>query len=372
MKVILHYSNNPPFIPADHATKGLGGTENFACYVAKTLFLQGHHVKFFNQYPFEQVQTVEGIPWGNIEHFDPLEPADVLISFRMREVFQLPIAARLKVLILADTESKGLGDDVRAGKIDVVMPVGTWQRDKIAAEEDLVDHPCWMQTSNGVDMKEFEAVAYERVPGRCIHTSTPERGLSLLLDVWPEIEEAEALAEKGIKPVLHLFSSFQGWGASEKDSDGMAGEQFAKVKQLQTDGYSIINHKHVPSTEMRQWQLSADLLLYPTNFDETYCISLTEAMAAGAIPVVSKRAALAERLQDGHNGFLVGELGHDATTEDAKDAFISKAITALWMDAPIKERIRKAAIETARRHDYPVLVADWTSQWQQRLEVPVP
>jgi hypothetical protein len=38
---------------------------------------------------------------------------------------------------------------------------------------------------------------------------------------------------------------------------------------------------------------------YPTNFSETYCISALEAQAAGAIPVTTRIAALAETVRCG-------------------------------------------------------------------------
>lgn len=367
MNIVCHYSNDPPFLPDTHETKGLGGTENFACYVARELMRSGHSVKFFNRQDIEPTD-IEGIRWANLEHFNPDDEIDILISFRMRDVFQTPINAKLRVLILADTESHGLGDDVRTGRITTVMPVGKWQMDKIAQEENLVNHNCWMPASNGVDLSEFELIEFEKKPGMCIHLSTPERALGLLLDVWPEIEDAEILKSKGIKPELHLFSSFLGWGTSQEDNESMSSDQYTWIETLIAKGYNIINHKHVPKPEMRNYQLQSDLFLYPTTFNETYCISLVETMAAGVIPVVSNRAALAERVIDGVNGFLVGDKDHDAYTDEAKQLYISKVVTALWLDEAKKKHIREAAMQKAGEHDYAKLIPAWLRKWETRIE----
>lgn len=365
----MHYSNNPPFLPSSHGEQGIGGTENFACAVARYLVKSDHEVSFYNQADIEPT-ILEGINWANLSHFNPSEECDIIISFRMREVFQQELKAKLKVLILADTESRGLGDDVRAGRIDVVMPVGKWQMAKIASEEGLEGHDCWMLASNGVDIENFKLVNEpdkSNISGKCIHTSTPERGLSLLLDIWPDIERAKLLKDKGIQPELHLFSSFRGWGTSEQDNENMCKDVYARIDVMKAEGLHIVNHKHVNAAALQIHMMEADLFLYPTNFNETFCLSLTEARYAGAIPVVSNRAALAERISSGRNGFLVGEYMHDATSAENKKLFTSHAITALWLDGDKKRKIRKESMETACKYDYAVLLPGWLEEWQSRL-----
>lgn len=349
VKIICHYSNMPAFVPPDHANKGLGGTENFAVYLAQAMVQQGHEVYFYNQAPVHN-QEYSGIKWSNLEDFDPSQPADLLISFRMREIFQESVAAKQRVLILADTESVGLGSDVRTGRITAVVAVSAWQRDKIAAEEDLVTDPCWILSSNGINAIEFEDHV-QKVPGTCIHTATPERGLGLLLDVWPDIESHEAVKASGLKPSLHLFSSFMGWGVSAAENEEMCRESYAKIDRMIASGLAIVNHKHTPAPELRSYQQQADLFLYITNFNETYCISLTESMAAGTVPVVSNRAALS-RITHGVNGFLAGSPMSDALSEEHKREFVKLTVDALLMEDKFKERMRIRTTAKAMEHDY--------------------
>lgn len=367
MNIALHYDNAPPFTLNDHEEKGIGGTENFACYVAKALVKAGHTVSFFNRADLAPTD-MDGVTMANVFHFKPETPYDVLVSFRMREVFQEDLGAKLKVLILADTESYGLGDDVRAGKIDVVMPVGAWQRDKIAGEEGLEGHACWMDGSNGIDKAEFPGFSpSERKIGMCIHTSTPERGLSLLLDVWPRIQNSTVLTERGINPELHLFSSFLGWGISPEDNEASCADWYPRIAQMVHEGARIINHKHASRDTLRQYQRRADAFLYHTNFNETYCISLTEAMASGAIPIVSNRAALSERIIDGISGTIVGDRDHDAGDAGAKTTFVEKAVSTLFLAESVKNRMREMARDTALRHDYGKLVPEWARIWEARI-----
>lgn len=260
MKIDLHYSNNPPFTNDDYEQKGLGGTEGFIVQVAREL-AWGHDVRVYNRSPIEMPSG--GAFWTNISRFNPQEDRDILISFRMREIFEEDPKG-YKIIILADTESEGLGDLVRAGKVDLVMFVSQWQKDKIAAEEGIPDENC-MVASNGVRLSEFVNNEIEKVPGMCIHTSTPERGLTQLLELWPKIQIFHADA------TLQLFSSYIGWGVSPEQNLSMAGPQYAQAEYLAKTGHNVVNHIHA-NDELREWQLKSQLFLYPTKFLETCCL----------------------------------------------------------------------------------------------------
>ena len=362
MKYTLHYSNNPPFVSTDHKEKGLGGTENFACYVATGLAKLGHEVTFYNQSLIPPTK-IDGVTWANLRYFDPTEPCDALISFRMREVFKGPLATSRRILILADTESAGLGDDVRGGRITKVMSVSKWQQNKIAQEEGLIDHPAWMDGSNGIDADEFVDLPPKN-RAMCIHLSTPERGLGFLLDIWPDIERHTNLVNR-IQPELHLFSSFMGWGVTLEDNAKMCEGIYARIEELQSQGYHIVNHIHGDRDTLRAFQKEAALLLYPTNFNETYCISLTECMAAGCVPIVSNRGALPNRVTDGVNGYLVGDFESDASTLEHKTDFVETAVTALWVSDAVYNRLSAQARERALQDSYQRLVPLWAQIWGQ-------
>ena len=153
MKIDLHYGMDPSFGPGDHKRVGIGGTESFITYAAEYLARAGHEVRVYNKVinPTRKihnvpdlppgVQTAVGVTWYPLSYFDPDEARDVLVSFRTREVFEdlnSLCNTKLTVLILADTESYGLGELVEAGAIDLVTFVSQWQADKIGREENLL------------------------------------------------------------------------------------------------------------------------------------------------------------------------------------------------------------------------------------------
>lgn len=357
MKIDLHYGNNPPFLDGDLEEKGLGGTEGFIVQVSRELARQGHQVRIYNRLPsFVPLveQLSDGRLWRDIGQFYPQEDRDVLISFRMREIFE-ENPKGLKVIILADTESVGLGDQVRNGKVDLVMFVSQWQKDKIAAEEGIPDENC-LVTANGVQLTEFDK-QIDKVPGMCIHTSTPERGLSYLLGLWPKIQVFQPEAS------LHLFSSFHGWGCNEEQNQQMCGSQYMQAEYLAKTGHNVVNHVHVGTPELREWQLKSQLFLYPTRFLETCCISALEAATAGCVLICSDVAALHERVIDGITGYLIpGEVGDP----DHDWLFVSK-VNELLMQPEKMEEMSRAAKEYAKDYDYSVLVEKWIKEWQSRI-----
>lgn len=371
MKIIMHYSNNPPFRPNDYEERGLGGTESYAVNLARQFTRLGHSIKFYN-FSTLDYETIEGVYWSHVSEFNPEEKADMLISFRMREIFKKSLPnIKHKVLILADTESIGLGDMIRNGEIDSVVAVSHWQMDKIAKEEKLEGHPCWILSSNGINISEFELLKYDKHHDNphCIHLSTPERGLGILLDIWPRI--VDDVKEFGIRPELDLYSSFFGWGVTEEQNEDMCRELYNKISELNALGHCIHNFKHVKPSELRKAQLDADFFLYPTNFNETYCISLTECMYAGAIPIVSNHAALRERVMNTETGLIVGD---DMNMQHDKDEYIGTVTTALIENcnqhgdaSSFINSMRIGCTEYAKQHDYAIVANKLMRELERRI-----
>lgn len=367
MKIDLHYGMDPSFGPDTHEGVGIGGTENFVIYASEYLARAGHEVCVYNKivkptwkaYSVPDLSPETGVMWYPLSHFDPDEARDVLVSFRAREVFEDFMAlgsTKLTVLILADTESYGLGELVKAGAVDLVTFVSQWQADKISREENLLPKNT-MVSSNGVAMELFDAERRQigRIRGKCIHLGTPERGLEPLLDIWPEIQHRVPHAE------LHLFSSFLGWRTTEAENEEMCKDIYARIAQMVAGGAQIVNHKHAPAPTIRRHLLESQLYLYPTRyFDETCCISALEASAAGVPILATKRAALAERVKSGLTGYLFWE-------RERHDKLFAEMAIKLLYNLPAWEKMSQASVAMARRYDYAVVVRDWLERWEREL-----
>jgi glycosyltransferase involved in cell wall biosynthesis len=114
------------------------------------------------------------------------------------------------------------------------------------------------------------------------YTSTPWRGLDVLLDAWDQLDPEDA--------ELHVFSSCKLYGRRFGRHDARFAALYAKAEDLESVHY----HGIVPNERLREELLTTHVLAYPSTFAETSCISVIEALAAGCRVVTSGHGALPE------------------------------------------------------------------------------
>ena len=335
---------------------GLGGSESGFVRTAQILAKLGHDVNVYNQTDMSLTRYNPNLQWGNVQAFDPSAPVDVFYSLRLLHPFDLRPNAKLKVLFLADTESKGLGNYIRDGRVQLVTAVGHWQKEKIAREETIHDDH-WLISSNGIDAEVEVDKEIQKVPGRCLYIATPERGLENLLNIWPEIKARVPHA------TLHLYSSFIGWGTSHEENEKMCDYIYNMARNLAELG--VTNYRHASPREIRRAQLEADCYLYPTDFYETCCMSVLESMYAGAIPVTTTRGALLEKVLNEVTGYTVPAYGGE--TSRYRKLFADVAVRALTASSEEKAYLRYNMRKYAAQFTYDNLVPFWANEWQSRI-----
>ncbi len=113
---------------------------------------------------------------------------------------------------------------------------------------------------------------------RCAYISAPFRGLDVLVEAWRDLSPANA--------ELHVWSGEALWNRDETNSRVV----FAKAMETS----NIFFHRVAPNSEVRLALRDMHFLLYPCTYEETSCISVIEAMAAGCRVIAASRAALPE------------------------------------------------------------------------------
>jgi glycosyltransferase involved in cell wall biosynthesis len=121
---------------------------------------------------------------------------------------------------------------------------------------------------------------------RLAYTSTPFRGLEILLACFPAISKLHAGCQ------LDVFSSMQVYGrTNEKDQ-----YQALYDRCRATDG--IEYRGAVPQPVLAKELTATSILAYPNTFAETSCIAVMEALAAGMLVVTSDLGGLPETCSD--------------------------------------------------------------------------
>ena len=79
---------------------------------------------------------------------------------------------------------------------------------------------------------------------------------------------------------------------------------------------------------------------------ETFGVAVAEAMAAGAVPVVSSLACFEELVRDGETGLVFDHRAPDA------DARLAEALARLLTDADLRRTLAARGQEAVRRFDF--------------------
>ena len=167
-------------------------------------------------------------------------------------------------------------------KVDAIVCVSRWEKEqyikfKRAPEEKLVVIP------NGI-AEEFKP--YGKKSKTAIFFSAPHKGITALPKVWKQIVKNHPDAK------LKVFSSFDLYGSGhvEKNKIPEYIEAIEELKELQGVEYS----KCIDREELLPHIQDAAFFMHPNLWEETFCVSMVEAMACGCYPIVSDIGALRE------------------------------------------------------------------------------
>ena len=104
-----------------------------------------------------------------------------------------------------------------------------------------------------------------------------------------------------------------------------------------------------------------DIFCYPSLAEqgETFGVAVAEAMAAGAVPVVSRLACFTDFVRDGQNGLVFDHAAAEAAAQ------LAAALGRLLGEAGLRERLAAAARADARAYDYATYAEDLLADFAQ-------
>jgi glycosyltransferase involved in cell wall biosynthesis len=182
--------------------------------------------------------------------------------------------------LAGDPESSHLEDNNSRARFDKLVFVSNWQYQQY---RDYLGVPYSHQSTvieNGIDPIPLIDKPKDKI--RLIYTSTPHRGLEILVPVFI------ALAEKYPNIELDVFSSFGIYGSNWEGRD----RQYEPLFQACRDHPQINYHGWADQETVRAAYQQAHIFAYPSIWPETSCRCLIEAMSAGCLAVHPNFGAL--------------------------------------------------------------------------------
>ena len=335
-----------PWHPTDITTRGLGGSETAAWRLAEELAKMDYTVTLYGQ--FEESGLVGDVMLRDFRVFDPTAPLDAFIGFRDAGRFNTPINARSRILWLEDVPGNEQLTRQAAGNIDHVCCVSRWHQQAFRERYPWLDPAVVHQCRNGITPEFFHGPAPER-NRRVLYTSSPDRGLDVVLKVWPRIREQVPDAE--------LLSTYSRWYDIVSDhypkafehrkliTDQVAALEDQGVRRV-TGGMGQRDLAHLMRASMvwvhPSWYMSGD-----RPFDETSCISAMEAQAAGCVIVAAAQGALNDTVR-------VGELIPDPSgrrDEAWQDQFVDHIVRGLT-DEWVQQHAQEAGPDAVKDCDW--------------------
>lgn len=291
------------FIPWDFdvgtpLVKPLGGSQSAMCYLAAALARRGERVTTLTGTKEAKiVQGVRCLPYENIpaEIFAPADTVTVLLNGPANMVHAVrEVIPQGKPLILWTQHAhdqpamQALREGDVVSKWDRIVCISNWQRQMFQQELGVpLEQMDVVRNAIGPTFENlFETASRlaEAKAGqlRLAYTSTPFRGLDVLIASYPPVQQRHPRCR------LDIFSSMQVYGQP------LAEDPYRALYDRCRSTPGVVYRGSLSQTELARELMQTSVLAYPNTFPETSCIAVMEALAAGLLVVTSDLGALPE------------------------------------------------------------------------------
>jgi len=350
--------------------KPLGGSQSALCYLAEALAKQNHEVFLLNS------TSKAGISlW--VMHF-PLKtvPHQLLRSLDAIVIWNSPdLGQQIKSLLDEKTSlvlwagiayyqpaMQVLQTPAEQDIYDGIVFVSEWQRHDFYRYFQIArDRTCIIRNAVGTPFCELFSnyipiLPQKSKPSVIAYTSAPDRGLDILLEVFPRIRSAVPLTR------LKIFSSMKLYQISDAEDESENGLLYRQCRK--TEGVEYVGS--LPQPDLACELRSVKVLAYPNTMRETSCIAVMEAMASGCWVVTSDWGGLPETTA-GFARLIPTEGGWEAY----KDRFIEETVRVLTAcsatnPTDVETHLRRQVEYVNREYNWSLQAQQWV-QWLSNI-----
>lgn len=289
--------------------------------------------ELFNLLDAEELQDVQ-IVSSRVRELDP-------DKFRIYHLHDLP----------TDPEAAHLRTQASRDRFDKIVFSSNWQYQQFQNELNLPYSQQCRVIETGVEPIAWTDKTDPRTnPIRLIYTSTPHRGLELLVPVFERLAELFDFIE------LDVYSSFKLYGWDKQDE--MYQELFDRCKAHPRIRY----HGTVDRPTIIQAYQDAHIFAYPSIWPETSCRCLIESMMAGCLCVHPNFAALPDTsagLTDWYEGDANKEIHAQRFMETLAQIINALRHTDVWESQGLIARRLLAHRVATVRFGWPTVIQKW-------------
>jgi predicted O-linked N-acetylglucosamine transferase (SPINDLY family) len=295
---LVFYCGPTPEIwnPHTAATTGVGGSEEAVVFLSRLLHRRGWNVTVYASCG-QHEQTYDGVLWRPYWLWNYRDKQNVTIIWRHPHRVEHHINSDHILLDLHDVIPEPELPAARLAKIHRIFVKSKFHRSLFPniPDEKFAIIP------NGIDANLFTA-APDRDPLLLINTSSADRSLPAFLDCFEQIKHQVPDAR------AQWAYGWAGWDVVH--SANPITMQWKADMQQRMAQLGVQERGRINAAEIAALYHRAGIFFYPSEMAEIDCISLSKAMAAGAIPITTDFAALGEK--SGHGGIFI----HSAKTKD--------------------------------------------------------
>ena len=317
----------------DDGRIGVGGSELALLTLCSEWQKAGHEICLYNN-PREP--NGSSFEQRAVNAYKPRDPRDVLIVVRSPNPRAVETKNCLKVWWSCDQYTRGSFKDFRK-EVDKLVGISPMHREyfrQVYQIDDMIviDIPIRLDDYLNKDI--------ERIPNRLLFSSVPARGLDNVYRMWSMILKR--------CPDAHLVitSDYRLWGVG-------ASNQHFRTKWQDKENYTFLGA--VTRDKLIEEQLRADVLFYPSNYEELFCLSVAESLVAGSYPITSGTGSLPTT----NMGTVIGVDSDNAQN----DITFINVLTGFLNDREVLERHRlEAQIKAMYRFNPKNIIDQWEKE----------
>jgi len=340
MKIDLLCNDGSPIgvAPPDIKMRGVGGAELAMITLMQTFAERGHSVRVFNNPVSPGVYS--GVRYINLDEFNPRQSRDILIIYRSPNARATPMLADIRSIWWSmDQYTVGSYTEL-ANKVNYCVTISPYHT-HYHIKNWNIDPAKIGHIDLGVRISDYnERSDVQRVHGRMIYCSVPDRGLNILHAAWPLIVRDYPSA------TLAITSDYRLWGS------GSAGNTQYRLDWAGLKGVTF--YGKVSRDDLIRLQLEAEIHAYPCTYEELFCISAAECQVSGAIPITTNAGALRTTNEF---GFIIPG---DPRQPNYVKEFAQRCINLIGVERTFMETRRNFMMVAARnRFDWNKIAEKW-------------